>query len=184
MAAPLPVPPRWPQLLMHAVLPDDPMRDAIVGDLHEEFVHDATALGTPAARVRYCRRATGIALHAAVDALRWRGWASASPPVEVPAAAAAPAVARRAAGGRGLHVGLVAAALGVLSVGIVVNTMLFASVRHGPHAAAPAHSAVGSAVGVGAVALTLVCAGVAAVVLCAGPRWLRQRRLHRQRAAR
>jgi hypothetical protein len=170
-------PPRWPQAALRAVLPDDPMRDAIVGDLHEEFVHDAARVGPARARAWYQRRAAGIVAHALFDAVRWRSWASTTPPAERPRPAAAPAVAARTRGGSGA--GLGAVALGVLLVGIVGNTLLFSAARHGPRPAAPEGSALGSALGVAAVVLAVVCAGVAALVLCAGPRWLR-RRVHGQ----
>ena len=174
-------PPRWPQRALRAVLPDDPMRDAIVGDLHEEFVHDAARVGSAQARAWYQRRAAGIVAHALFDALRWRSWASTTPPAEWPRPAAAPAVAARPRpGAGGFSPGLGAVALGVLLVGIVVNTLLFGAVRQGPHPAVPAGSVLGSALGVAAIMLAVVCAGVAALVLCAGPRWLR-RRVHGER---
>jgi hypothetical protein len=167
-------PPRWPQAALRAVLPDDPMRDAIVGDLHEEFVHDAARVGPARARVWYQRRAAGIVAHALFDTLRWRSWASTTPPAERPRPVAAPAVAARPRAG-GFSAGFGAVALGVLLVGIVANTLLFGAARQGPHPSAPAGSALGSAIGVAAVVLAVVCAGVAALVLCAGPRWLRRR---------
>ena len=66
-------------------------------------------------------------------------------------------------------------ALGVLSVGIVANTVLFTTVRHAPAAAANQDSVLISTIGVGAAVLAVACAGVAAMILCAGPRWLRRR---------
>jgi hypothetical protein len=168
-------PPSRARAVVHAVLPDDPMRDAIVGDLHEEFVREAECVGPDEARARYRRRAAGVVAHAAVDVLRGRRWASATPPAEPsPAPGRTPAGRARRAGRAELGVG--ALALGVLLVGIVVNTMLFAGFRQAPPAGGAAMSA---AVRVAAAALGLGCAAVAAVVLCAGPRWLR-RRLHRR----
>ena len=163
-------PPRWPLAALHAALPSDAVGDAIVGDLHEEFVHETASLGASRARARYWARAAGVILHATFDALRWRSWASGAPSVEVPAAPAAPTASRA-----GAHFGAGVLAFGLLAVGIVANTVLFAAVRGAPHPQAHAGPALSSAIGVGATALALLCAGAAAVVLCAGPGWLRRR---------
>ena len=160
-------PPRWPLAALRAALPSDAVGDAIVGDLHEEFVHEAASLGAPRARARYWARAAGVVMHATFDALRWRSWASDVPAVEAPPA---PTASRA-----GAHLGAGVLAFGVLAVGIVANTVLFAASRGAPGAASHADSAVPSAIGAGATALALVFAGAAAVVLCAGPRWLRRR---------
>lgn len=181
-------PPRYSQAVMRYMLPCDPMRDSIFGDLHEQFVDDIARFGPARARAYYTRRVAGIVAHAAFDSLRWRSWVSTTPPAKLrssvaePNAGAAPgatvpqpqvAYARTRVAGGGA--GLAALALGVLSIGIVVNTMLFSAVRQAPKTAAYQGSLLSSTVGIGAVVLALACAGVAAVVLCAGPRWLRQR---------
>jgi hypothetical protein len=167
-------PPRWPLAALRAALPRDAVGDAIVGDLHEEFVHDAAHLGASRARTLYWQRAASVVARATFDELRLRSWASDAPTVEAPRAAAVPNVSRVRMGA-GLGVG--ALAFAVLGVGIVANTVLFAAVRGTPRQALP------SAVGIGATALALLSAGVAAVVLCAGPRWLRRRALRRRRGA-
>jgi hypothetical protein len=166
-------PPRWPLAALRAALPSDAVGDAIVGDLHEEFVHEAASLGASRARARYWGRAAGVILHATFDALRWRSWASGVSTVEVPATPTASAASAHLGAGVGIGVGVLA--FGVLAVGIVANTVLFAAIHGEPGLATRAGSAVSSAIGVGATALALLCAGAAAVVLCAGPRWLRRR---------
>ena len=166
-------PPRWPLAALRAALPRDAVGDAIVGDLHEEFVHDAAHLGAARARTLYWQRAASVVARATLDELCLRSWAS-DTAVDALPAAAAPKVSRGRVGA-GLGVG--ALAFAVLGVGIVANTVLFAAVRGAPRAALP------SAVGIGATVLALLSAGVAAVVLCAGPRWLRRRALRRRQGA-
>lgn len=51
-------PPRWTQALLRFALPSDSMRDAILGDLHEEFTHDLAEAGARRARLRHVSRAT------------------------------------------------------------------------------------------------------------------------------
>ena len=59
-------------------------------------------------------------------------------------------------------------ALFVVVVGVVVNTMMFSAAQaQGPSAT--------SAAGIGGVALLAGCVAIAAIVLCAGPRWRRKR---------
>jgi hypothetical protein len=179
-----PTPPWWPQVALRAALPNDGVGDAIVGDLHEEFVQDAASLGASRARTLYWRRAGSIVVRAAFDELRLRSWARDAPSVELPPPAVSSAGAQPGGGRRlstsararmGADVGVGALALGVLGIGVVVNTVLFATVRGAPRPAMHAGPALTSAIGVGATVLALLCAGVAAVVLCAGPRWLRRR---------
>lgn len=181
-------PPRWPQVVLRLVLPCDPMRDSIFGDLHEEFMIDSARLGPHRASARYSLRAAGIVSHAVFDSLRWRGWVSTTPPADV---AHSPVAARdKAPSGTGLQrlrfvfaltrsarsgAGLGVLALGTLSVGIIANTLLFTSVRTASPAARAGAAMTSTTLGIAAVALSLTCAGVAAVVLCAGPRWLRRR---------
>lgn len=169
-------PPRWSAHLLRACLPNDSMRDGIVGDLHEELVRDTQRIGEDAARMRYRQRVAGIVLYVILDTARLRAWGST--PIAVPAAAVslAPAVSASAAPplvGRG-DVGLIAGAFGVLGLGIVVNTLLFTSVRHAPSTVSSG-SLTNSALGVAALLLALGCATVAALMLCVGPRWLRRR---------
>lgn len=182
MTRPPVAPPRWTSPLLGAVLHDDGVRHAIVGDLHEEFVGDVARGGAAAARARHARRVAEIVAHAALDALRWRRWgeASSAESTGVPAAPApivdAGRVAARAGGG---DVAIGALAFGVLALGIVANTALFATVRHAPR---PGGGLAASPVlGATAVVLAAASAVAAAVLLCAGPRWLR-RRLHRRGA--
>ena len=59
-------------------------------------------------------------------------------------------------------------ALVVVVAGVVVNTMLFS-------AAQPQSPRASSAAGIGGVALLVACVAIAAVVMCAGPRWRRKR---------
>jgi len=155
--------------------------------LHEEFVIDVARLGLSRARAIYSRRAAGIIAHGAFDSLRWRSWVSTTPPAALPSSRVQPsgaahaemgnrlpttlARARAAGGGAGLAV----VALGVLSVGIVANTVLFTAVRTAPPSAGHQSSVLISPLGAGAVVLAVACAGAAAVILCAGPRWLRRR---------
>src|SRR5262249_48927071 len=76
IAEPLVQPPRWALAFLLLALPCDPMRDAILGDLHEEFLDDAIEHGTRSARARYVRRTVGIAVRALSDAMIWREWVS------------------------------------------------------------------------------------------------------------
>lgn len=180
-----PTPPRWPLIALRAALPRDTVGDAIVGDLHEEFVQDAASRGVPHARALYWRRALGVIVHATFDELRWRSWASGGSSSAESLPAPRGGAARSDAAGRILasasrsrataNAGVGALAFGVLGVGIVVNTLLFANVRGASHGAGHAVAAMPPVIAVGATVLAVVCAGTAAVVLCAGPRWLRRR---------
>jgi hypothetical protein len=157
-------------------LPCDPMRDAILGDLHEEFVRDVGEVGPRRARMRHVSRAAGIMTHALSDSAIRRSWVSREPAAGTmrdAASAAAQlqdvAVSRAVAGhvrGIAAYAGFAALALSVLVVGIVVNTMLFS-------ATGPQGGHMSSAAGIGGVALLLACVAIAAVVMCAGPRWRR-----------
>jgi hypothetical protein len=164
------------------------MRDAIFGDLHEEFVRDAIQLGVRRARTRYVGRAGGIIAYALADTLRWRSWVSTAPSIEpsrttsrtraADAAHARPMLAR--AIGVGRHAGLAVVAIGVLSAGILLNTALFSAMKGGSRPPGQDGTLLSSAMGAGAVVLLLLCAGLAAAVLCAGPRWLHARSRRRQ----
>lgn len=159
-------PPRWARAVLLFALPCDSMRDAILGDLHEEFLDDATECGPRSARARYVRRAAGIVVRAAYDALIWREWVSADPVATEPPAVVKSAARSRAAGS---FASFVAVALVVLGAAVVVNTMLFsANQARGPHGL--------SAAGIGGVVLLVACVGIGAVIVCAGPRWRRNRR--------
>lgn len=172
VAEPLLQPPQWARALLRLALPCDPMCDAILGDLHEEFLDDASELGTRSARVRYVRRTAGIVVRALVDAMIWREWVSTGPVagtqlvVTETQRGASPAARARAAGG---FAGFVIVALVVLGVAVVVNTILFS-------ANAARHSHASSAAGIGGVVLLVACVGFGAVVMCAGPRWRHNRR--------
>ena len=164
-------PPRWARAILRFVLPCDPMRDAILGDLNEEFVRDTRETSARCARTRYVRSVAEIVTYAVADALRWRSWTSAqldeSPPSRAP--------------GAGLHAGLAAVAVGVLIAGILVNNIAFTAVKNAaPAAGQEVH--VSSALGAAAVVLLVACASAAAAVLCAGPRWL-YLRFHRGSAS-
>jgi hypothetical protein len=50
VAEPLLQPPRWAQALLLFALPCDPIRDAILGDLHQELLDEATERGARVAR--------------------------------------------------------------------------------------------------------------------------------------
>lgn len=182
-------PPRWPRALLRFVLPCDPMRDAIFGDLHEEFTRDAEQLGVRRARARYVSQTAGIITHALADALRWRSWVSTAPAMEpiTPTSSGRAANGalvheslRARAAGVGRHAGLAVVAIGVLVAGIVVNTVLFSAVKDAARPLGGESALLSSAMGAGAVVLLLLCAGVAAAVLCAGPRWLYARSRRRQ----
>ena len=175
---PLLEPPRWTQALLLHALPDESLRDAILGDLHEEFLHDVADVGVRRARVRHVSRATGIAARAVFDSAVCQSWVSTEPAAEVrPAAvsgAAHPAfgdsllvVLRRVRAIFGAT-SFSILALFVVVVGVVVNTMLFS-------AAEPRSPRASSAAGIGGVALLLACVALAAIVLCVGPRWRRKR---------
>lgn len=184
---PLPGPPRWPLAVLRSVLTCDPMRDAIFGDLHEEFVRDAERLGLPRARARYRRRAASIVTHAVWDSLCWRGWMSSDPisdraqhaadrtalpqSGDVARALRETSVMARSVGG---DLGLAVLALGVLLAGIVINTIVFSAVE-ATQPPASEGSLLLSAFGVGSFVILLASAGVSAVILCAGPRWRRRR---------
>jgi hypothetical protein len=154
------------------------MRDAILGDLHEEFLQDVADVGARRARLRHVSRTTGVAARALFDSAICRGWVSTEPAGEAgrgavsgPANAAAggspPVVLRRARAVVGVA-SFPLLALLVVVVGVVVNTMMFS-------AAQPQSPRVSSAVGIGGVALLLACVAIAAIVLCVGPRWRRKR---------
>jgi hypothetical protein len=114
--------------------------------------------------------------HALSDSAIRRSWVSREPAAGTmrdAASAAAQlqdvAVSRAVAGhvrGIAAYAGFAALALSVLVVGIVVNTMLFS-------ATGPQGGHMSSAAGIGGVALLLACVAIAAVVMCAGPRWRR-----------
>jgi len=166
IAEPLLQPPRWARALLLFTLPCDPIRDAILGDLHEEFLDDATERGKHVAVARYVRRTAGIVMRALVDALLWREWVSTGAP-----AAAAPTVVKTTArgGAVGSFAGFVVIALIVLGAAIVANTILFSANQ-------ARGSRGSSAAGIGGVVLLVACVAIGAVVMCAGPRWRRSRR--------
>lgn len=160
-------PPRWARAFVLLALPCDPIRDAILGDLHEEFLDDAAGHGVRSARARYVRRTAGIGARALMDAVMWREWVSGD---EVVAPSRVPATHRaRGRGAAGSFAGFVVLALFVLTGAAVVNTLLFSASRaRGGHGS--------SAAGVGAVVLLVACVGIGAVVVCVGPRWRQGRR--------
>lgn len=181
-------PPRWPLALLRVVLPRDSMGDAILGDLHEELTHDAARLGIPTARLLYAGRASSILGHALVDTMRRRRWASVASAAAWPevarASVATPEAARRPnrapvrARAAGSGAALAAAVFGVLTLGIAANMALY-SAAHGTTGPVPhAGSTLNTTFGIGAIVLSIVSAGAAAVLLCAGPRWLRRRLRH------
>lgn len=163
-------PPRWARALLLLALPCDPIRDAILGDLHEEFLDDAVERGAQSARARYARRTAGIVVRALSDAMIWREWVSTGPVPEpqLVTASARPTTQHRASPAGGFA-GFVIVALIVLGVAVVVNTILFS-------ASAARHTLASTAAGIGGVALLVACVGFGAIVLCAGPRWRRNRR--------
>jgi hypothetical protein len=171
-------PPRWTHALLLLALPCDPMRDAILGDLHEEFLHDVVEVGARRARVRHVSRAAGIAARALSDSVICRSWVSTEPAAEARRATVGGAgnaavgglphaVLRRARAVVGAA-SFTVLALFVVVVGVVVNTMLFS-------AAQPQSPRASAVVGIGGVALLLACVIIAAIVMCAGPRWRRKR---------
>lgn len=163
-------PPRWARALLRLALPCDPIRDAILGDLHEEFLDDAAERGAQSARARYARRTAGIVIRALFDAMLWREWVSTGPVPETQlVTASSPRAAHRHASPAGGFAGFVIVALVVLGVAVVANTILFS-------ASAARHAHASRAAGIGGVALLVACVGVGALVMCAGPRWRRSRR--------
>ena len=171
-------PPRWTQTLLSFALPSDPVRDAILGDLSEEFLHDVAEVGVRRARMRHVSRATGIAARAMFDSAMCRSWASpdasadarrsgVSGHADARAGVSSPPVLRRVRAVFGAA-GFSILALVVVVAGVVVNTMLFS-------AAQPQSPRASSAAGIGGVALLVACVAIAAVVMCAGPRWRRKR---------
>lgn len=144
------------------------MRDAILGDLHEEFLDDAMRHGTRAARARYVQRTAGVVIRALSDAMIWREWVSTAPVAgaQLVAESSRPASHHRA-GSAGGFAGFVIVALVVLVLAVVVNTMLFS-------ATSAHHSHTSSAAGIGGVALLVASVGLGAIVVCAGPRWRRR----------
>lgn len=170
VAKPLSQPPRWAQALLLLALPCDPIRDAILGDLHEEFQDDAAECGAQAARVRYARRTAGIVVRALCDAMIWREWVSTgsvSEPQLITASAGR--ATHHPASPVGGFAGFLIVALMVLGVAVVANTLLFS-------ASGARHTHASTAAGIGGVALLVACVGFGAIVLCAGPRWRRNRR--------
>ena len=169
------LPPRWSERLLRASLPADSMRDAIVGDLHQELVRDTAQVGEALARTRYRQRVAGIVAYVVLDIARWRAWGStpvaAAAGVSLPTPA--PASQRRGRFGRG-DLGVFVAAFGLLGVGIVVNTLLYSATRHAAPLATGMPVAT-STMRIVSLLLALGSAGVAAAMLCVGPRWLRRR---------
>lgn len=168
-------PPRWTQALLRFALPCDSTRDAILGDLYEEFTHDLADVGVRRARLRQVSRTTGIAARALFDSAICRGWVSAEPGVSE---TGRPTTNPGVGGGRPVVLRRTRAVIGAASfplialfvvvVGVVVNTMMFS-------AAQPDGSRGAPAVGIGGVALLLAFVALAAVILCLGPRWRRKR---------
>ena len=154
------------------------MRDAILGDLHEEFLRDLADVGVRRARLRHVSRTSGIAARALFDSAICRGWVSTEPAAGEAGRATVSGDTKAPAGGslvalRRARTVLGAAsfpllALVVVAVGVVANTMMFS-------AAQPRSPRATSAAGIGGVALLVACVAIAAVVLCVGPRWRRRR---------
>ena len=145
------------------------MRDAILGDLHEEFIDDASEHGSPSARLRYARRTAGIVVRALSDAMIMREWVSTGPAAAPRLAVGSPHPIQHRARAAGGFAGFVMVALIVLGVAVVANTILFSAA--GPH-----HPHASSAAGIGGLALLIACVGLGALVVCAGPRWRGKRR--------
>ena len=168
-------PPRWTHAVLRFALPCDSTRDAILGDLHEEFTHDLAEVGVGRARLRHVSRTTGIAARAVFDSAMCRGWVSGEPaergtvssPVNAAAGDSPPVVLRRT---RAVvrAAGFPLLALFVVVVGVVVNTMMFSATQ-------PQSQRASSAAGIGGVALLVAFVAIAAIVLCVGPRWRRKR---------
>ena len=171
-------PPRWTQALLRFALPSDSMRDAILGDLHEEFLQDVADVGARRARLRHVSRATGIAARAVFDSAICRSWVSTEPAAEARRAAVSGAANPAFGGAPRVVLRRVRAVFGaarfsilalvVVVVGVVGNTMMFS-------AAHPQSPRASSAAGIGGLALLLACVAIAAIVLCVGPRWHRKR---------
>ena len=168
-------PPRWTHAVLRFALSCDSMRDAILGDLHEEFTHDLAEVGERRARLRHLSRTTGIAARALFDSAICRSWVSTDPAgrgvvssaANATAVGAPPVVLRRTRALVGAAT-FPLLALFVVVVGVVVNTMMFSAAQpQGPRAS--------SAAGIGGVALLVACVAIAAIVLCVGPRWRRKR---------
>lgn len=134
-------PPGWVSTVFRCLLPCDGMRDAILGDLHEEFTRDVTGIGLDRARIRYRNRALGIFAHAVWDSVRWRTWASnhearesgydsdgAGAPVRPPRGTHGRRSIARRTGLAGGYLGVGIAVFAILGVGVVVNTSVFAAV--------------------------------------------------------
>jgi len=147
------------------------MRDAIMGDLHQEFVHDVRHLGMSSARARLRDRALGIVAHAVWDAVCWRSWVSSNPRAvpevadrspKPPAQGVVQETYVRARGVAG-YLGLTLIALGVLALGIVINTTVFMAVESG----APRTEI---ALGLAGLVLLIACAALAAIMICVVPR--------------
>jgi len=153
------------------------MRDAILGDLHEEFLHDLAEVGVRRAHIRYASRTTGITVRALFDSAICRSWVSTEAAGEAgrgtvsgPANAAggSPSVVLQRTRAILGATSFPLLALVVVVVGVVVNTMMFTAAQpQGPRAS--------SAAGIGGVALLVACVAIAAMVLCVGPRWRRKR---------
>ena len=169
-------PPRWARTLLLLALPCDPMRDAILGDLHEEFLDDVVERNARSARARYVRRTAGIVVRALSDAMIQREWVSTGPVArpQLATESSRPDAQRQAsasarASAAGGFAAFVVIALIVLAVAVVGNTILFS-------ANAARHTNASSLAGIGGLALLVACVGFAAIVVCAGPRWRRNRR--------
>jgi len=161
-------PPRWTRMLLDLALPCGPMRDAILGDLHEEFAHDARDMDLRRANARHLRRCADIVTRALLDAAICRNWVSSAPVTEtLREAGEVKATPRRAPAMIG-DAGFAAVALFVLLVGVVGNTLLFSATE-------TQGARVSSAAGIGGVALFVASVVVAATVMCVGPRWRRKR---------
>lgn len=157
-------PPKWARAFLLITLPCDPIRDAVLGDLHEDFLRDAVERDARWARARYVRRAMSIGVRALSDAVIWREWVSTAP-VAQPQVSANSSARASAIGG---FAGFVVVALIVLVVGVVVNTLLFSATdARGTH--------VTSAAGIGGVVVLVACVGIGTAVICVGPRWRRKR---------
>lgn len=174
-----PRPPTWALALLERTIQSDEVRHAILGDLYEEFIGDVRQAGATSARLRCARRSMGIAAYAAFDRLTCRSWVGgdagapplgdAAPPVPPVSAVAPVATMSGALATRGVagYAVITFIAFIILLVGIVGNTMLFTATV--PHSAR-----VSSAAGVGGVVLFVACAGLAAFIVCAGPRLWRR----------
>lgn len=180
-------PPRGAQALLRSALPGGSTRDAIIGDLHEELLRDATRLGEKQARARYRSRAAGIVAHALWDSLCWRVWAPVPKPARpMPNADPDPMPHDPFRGaGRARRfvrdIGLVTLALVLLSLSIVVNTTVFRAVEGSAHDPGRTAALLVFTLGVVSVVVLMASAVVAAIVICTVPRW-RHRGRHHSRA--